>query len=155
MAGLLIPSAHSHPTSYSLAWPCREVLASSATAEAHRFSQEKRRAKSILQRLAQDDLETGLRPGSEEEQEKRTRHRVALPLRPVYLPSTTPYKILSNVAGAVLSILFPCAAVVSLNAVADQNKRVGMVCGFAVLFGIGMSVCSRARRIEVFAVTAA
>lgn len=128
---------------------------SSATTEAHMPSQQKkRRAKSILQRLVQDDLETGLPPGSGEEQEKRTRHRT-LPLRPVYLPSTTPYKVLNKAAGAVLSILFPCAAVVSLNAVADQNKRVGMVCGFAVLFCIGMSVCSRARRIEVFAVTAA
>lgn len=77
------------------------------------------------------------------------------PLRPVYLASTQAYTVTNKVVGAVLSILFPCAAVISLNAVADQNKRVGMVCAFAVLFCIGLSVCSKARRIEVFAITAA
>lgn len=65
------------------------------------------------------------------------------------------FTVLNKAVGAVLLVLFPCAAVVSLNAVADQDRRVAMVCGFSVLFCIGMSVCSRVRRIEIFAVTAA
>lgn len=89
-----------------------------------------------IKRTAQENLETGLPPGDvEAEKEYKKAHQ---PPRPMYLASTTPY--------TVLSTLLLCAAVVSLNAVADQNKRVGMVCAFAVLFCIEMSVCSRARR---------
>lgn len=52
-------------------------------------------------------------------------------------------------------ILLPCASIVSLNAVPDTNKRVGMVCAFSLVCAVGMSLCSSASRMELFAVTAA
>lgn len=109
------------------------------------------------QRTVQEDLEAGLPPehrsgrATEESREKRASQQ----LTPLYSVSTRPHKMLNKATCAFISVIFPCAAVTSLNAVSNQNTRVWMVCVFAIVFSIGMSLSSRARRIEVFAVTAA
>lgn len=73
----------------------------------------------------------------------------------MYQYSAPAYDLLKKIIRTILSISLPCAAVVSLNAVPDQNKRVAMVCSFSLVFSVALTVCSQARGIQVFAITAA
>lgn len=99
-----------------------------------------------LQSTIHEDLEAGLPPN------KKNKSRPAIPL---YQYGATGYTILNRVLNSFMIILLPCASIVSLNAVPDPNKRVGMICAFSLVCAVGMSLCSNASRIEVFAVTAA
>ncbi|KAJ4386161.1 hypothetical protein N0V93_009054 [Gnomoniopsis smithogilvyi] len=110
-----------------------------------------RSGKTAPQKTIHEDLEAGVQP-RENEWNPNTGPRPAIPL---YQYGATSYTILNRVLNAIMIILLPCASIVSLNAVPDPNKRVGMVCAFSLLCSVSMSLCSSASRIEVFAVTAA
>lgn len=107
----------------------------------------------LLQKPIHADIETGLNPaGTSNEKTQGENAPVVVPL---YQYNATSYAVLNRTLNAIVVILIPCAAVVSLNAVHDPNKRIGMICAFSLVCAIGMALCSGASRIEIFAVSAA
>lgn len=105
-----------------------------------------------LQKPIHEDLETGQPSG---ESEKYSAGADSVPVVPLYQYNATSNTVLNRVLNAIMIILIPCASIVSLNAVPDTNKRVGMICAFSLVCAVGMAVCSSASRLEVFAVSAA
>jgi hypothetical protein len=57
--------------------------------------------------------------------------------------------------GTVVSSLAPLVAVISLSFVTRMQARLGLVCLFTVIFSATLAVATKARRIEIFAATAA
>lgn len=62
---------------------------------------------------------------------------------------------IANVVGTAIASLLPISAVVVLCFVRDLLKRLGMVALFTVLFSLALVATTRAKRIEIFAATAA
>ncbi|CAG8977261.1 hypothetical protein HYALB_00009358 [Hymenoscyphus albidus] len=62
---------------------------------------------------------------------------------------------LANVIGMAVSALLPVLAVVVLYFVHDMLKRLAMVAMFTVIFSLALMATTKARRIEIFAATAA
>lgn len=73
----------------------------------------------------------------------------------VYQYPKRTYSAANRVVGALSSAVVPMASIVTLFAVRDRNLRVGLVCVFAMVFCLLLSLLTKARRIEVFAATAA
>lgn len=59
------------------------------------------------------------------------------------------------ILGTVGSSLTPLASIVALYFVRNLGARVGLVCAFTLVFALCLALATRARRIEVFAATAA
>lgn len=101
-----------------------------------------------------EDLEISLPPCENEKHHHSATDKTRFTI-PLYSYSAAVYESLNRVLNSIMVTLLPCASIISLNAVPDPNKRVGMICAFSFLCAIGMALCSTATRIEVFAVTAA
>ncbi|CAG8976009.1 hypothetical protein HYALB_00007536 [Hymenoscyphus albidus] len=61
----------------------------------------------------------------------------------------------ANVIGTAISSILPVSAVVVLYIVRDMLKRLGIVALFTALFSLALMATTRAKRIEIFAATAA
>ncbi|KAH8807318.1 hypothetical protein F5884DRAFT_340359 [Xylogone sp. PMI_703] len=76
-------------------------------------------------------------------------------------PSTLYYyddkiiKIINDILGTVFSCMAPLTSIVVLSFVGNHHARLGLVCVFSLLFCCCLAVATRARRIEIFAATAA
>ncbi|KAF3760006.1 hypothetical protein M406DRAFT_335217 [Cryphonectria parasitica EP155] len=111
-------------------------------------------------RTIMQDLEAGL-PSPEgdntSEHEKTGENSQAAAVRKVELYQySAPWNtFMTKFIRTGLSILLPCAAILSLNAVPGQNTRVYLVCMFSVVFSMGMAMFTQTRGTQVFAVTAA
>jgi hypothetical protein len=57
--------------------------------------------------------------------------------------------------GTVLASVAPMSSIVALYFVQNMTVRLGIVCGFTVAFAVIIKLATRARRAEVFAITAA
>jgi hypothetical protein len=57
--------------------------------------------------------------------------------------------------GTVLASVAPMSSIITLYFVRDMSVRLGIVCGFTVVFAAVLRLSTRARRAEVFAITAA
>jgi hypothetical protein len=57
--------------------------------------------------------------------------------------------------GTVLASVAPMSSIVALYFIQDMTLRLGIVCGFTVAFAAIIKLATRARRAEVFAITAA
>lgn len=64
-------------------------------------------------------------------------------------------KAVTNVLGTVLSSLAPLVSIVVLSIVTNQKARLGLICAFTLLFSLSLAVATSARRVEIFAATAA
>ena len=62
---------------------------------------------------------------------------------------------IADIAGTIISSLLPVVAVVVLYCVKNMLARLGLVALFTVLFSLVLIIITRAKRIEVFAATAA
>jgi hypothetical protein len=60
-----------------------------------------------------------------------------------------------EIFGTALASLAPMSSIVLLYFVKDMLARLGIVCAFTVVFAAILRVATRARRVEVFAITAA
>ncbi|CAJ2506293.1 Uu.00g004230.m01.CDS01 [Anthostomella pinea] len=72
-----------------------------------------------------------------------------------YLYTQSQYQALNHVVGAVFSALTPTISMVILYCIESMNVKVALVCLFTVIFCLALSTLSKARRIEIFAATAA
>jgi hypothetical protein len=54
-----------------------------------------------------------------------------------------------------MASLLPISSVVALYVVQSNNVRLGMIAGFSACFSLALAVMTSAKRIEVFAATAA
>jgi hypothetical protein len=57
--------------------------------------------------------------------------------------------------GTVVSSLAPMVSIVVLYVVQNTSVRLGLVCAFTLLFSFVLALVTNARRIEIFAATAA
>ncbi|KUI64123.1 hypothetical protein VM1G_10914 [Cytospora mali] len=73
----------------------------------------------------------------------------------VYQYPKTTYSAANRIIGAFSSAIVPMASILTLFAINSQNVRVGLVCIFALIFCLLLSLLTKARRIEIFAATAA
>lgn len=73
----------------------------------------------------------------------------------VYQYSKRTYSAANRIIGAMSSAVVPMASIVTLYAIQSPNVRLGLVCVFALVFCLLLSLLTKARRIEVFAATAA
>ncbi|ROW10220.1 hypothetical protein VMCG_01754 [Cytospora schulzeri] len=73
----------------------------------------------------------------------------------IYQYSKTTYSAANRIIGALSSAVVPMASIITLFVVRNRNLRVGLVCVFAMVFCLLLSLLTKARRIEVFAATAA
>ncbi|KUI62585.1 hypothetical protein VP1G_09710 [Cytospora mali] len=73
----------------------------------------------------------------------------------VYQYPKRTYSAANRIIGAISSAIVPMASIVTLFAINNQNVRVGLVCVFALVFCLLLSLLTKARRIEIFAATAA
>ena len=64
------------------------------------------------------------------------------------------YRI-GNILGTLISTLIPVGAIVVLYLVSDMATRLAIVSIFTALFSMTLSVATGARRVEIFAATAA
>ncbi|ORY69692.1 uncharacterized protein BCR38DRAFT_520613 [Pseudomassariella vexata] len=87
-----------------------------------------------------------LESGAEGEGEKMTRlyH---------YMPHQ--FEVANRVVGALTGASLPVVSMVILYKFGDMNTKVALVCVFTIIFCLLLSIMSKARRIEVFAATAA
>lgn len=61
----------------------------------------------------------------------------------------------ANLVGTLISSLLPVTAIVALSFVKSLLARLGMVALFTVLFSMALLAVTKARRVEIFACTAA
>lgn len=73
----------------------------------------------------------------------------------VYQYSKRTYSAANRIIGAMSSAIVPMASIITLYAIRNPNVRVGLVCVFALVFCLLLSLLTKARRIEIFAATAA
>ena len=59
------------------------------------------------------------------------------------------------ILGTVFSAVVPLSSIVALYFVQEMGARLGLVCGFTILFAIVLVLATNARRIEVFAAASA
>jgi hypothetical protein len=59
------------------------------------------------------------------------------------------------VLGTVVSALAPMFSIIALSFVTGMPARLGLVSAFTVVFAASLAVATKARRIEIFAATAA
>lgn len=57
--------------------------------------------------------------------------------------------------GTVFSSLAPLISIVVLSFVANERVRLGLICAFTALFCCSLAIATKARRVEIFAATAA
>lgn len=60
-----------------------------------------------------------------------------------------------DLVGTVIASMIPLVSVVILYWVQNLGARLGIICAFTLLFSTGLAGVTRARRIEIFACTAA
>jgi hypothetical protein len=60
-----------------------------------------------------------------------------------------------NILGTVASSLTPMLSIIVLSFVTSMPARLGLVCAFTVAFSASLAIATKARRIEIFAATAA
>jgi hypothetical protein len=61
----------------------------------------------------------------------------------------------TNVLGTIFSSIAPLVSIVVLAFVDRPKARLGLVCAFTLLFSLCLAVATKARRVEIFAATAA
>lgn len=61
----------------------------------------------------------------------------------------------TNFLGTVFSSIAPLISIVVLSFVSNPKARLGLVCAFTMLFSVCLAVATKARRVEIFAATAA
>lgn len=61
----------------------------------------------------------------------------------------------TNLLGTVFSSIAPLVSIVVLSFVSNPKARLGLVCAFTILFTVCLAVATKARRVEIFAATAA
>lgn len=62
---------------------------------------------------------------------------------------------LINLAGTMIASLFPISAIIVLSFITKMPVRLGVVAIFTAAFSLSLSLVTHARRIEIFAATAA
>jgi len=62
---------------------------------------------------------------------------------------------MTNLLGTVFSSIAPLLSIIVLSFVSGQRARLGIVCGFTMLFTFCLAIATKARRVEIFAATAA
>lgn len=60
-----------------------------------------------------------------------------------------------NMISTIFSSCIPITAILALYFVEDMGARLGAICGFTVLFSVCLTLVTEARRVEIFAATAA
>lgn len=61
----------------------------------------------------------------------------------------------THLLGTVLSSLAPLISIIALSFVTNDNARLGLICAFTLFFSLCLAVATKARRVEIFAATAA
>ncbi|KAH7348762.1 hypothetical protein BKA65DRAFT_267058 [Rhexocercosporidium sp. MPI-PUGE-AT-0058] len=61
----------------------------------------------------------------------------------------------TTILGTVFSSLAPLVSIIVLSFVLNPRTRLGLVCAFTVLFSFSLAIATKARRVEIFAATAA
>lgn len=61
----------------------------------------------------------------------------------------------NNILVSVLSSALPVLAIVALYFIRDTGRRIGAMAGFTILFALALAIFTNARRLEIFASTAA
>lgn len=61
----------------------------------------------------------------------------------------------TDLLGTVLSSLAPLISIIALSFVKSEKARLGLICTFTLFFSFCLAVATKARRIEIFAATAA
>lgn len=61
----------------------------------------------------------------------------------------------NNILVSVISSALPVLAIVALYFVRDTGTRIGAMAGFTILFALALAIFTNARRLEIFASTAA
>ena len=64
-------------------------------------------------------------------------------------------EVVTNILGTVLSSLAPLVSIIVLSFVVSGRARLGLVCLFTALFCLSLAIATKARRVEIFAATAA
>lgn len=64
-------------------------------------------------------------------------------------------EMVTNVLGTMFSSFAPLLSIIVLSFVSDSNARLGLVCAFTVIFSACLAVATKARRVEIFAASAA
>jgi len=93
-------------------------------------------------------------------------HKAPLPLDPenpagaenrsgLHHYSDAHIQMVVSIIGTVATSLFPMSSIIALFFVKNLLVRLGLVCVFTLLFSLGLALGTRARRIEIFAATAA
>ena len=62
---------------------------------------------------------------------------------------------MSHLVGVILASIIPAASIFTLYFVSDMVDRLGILLAFSALFSICLALFTTARRIEIFAATAA
>ena len=63
--------------------------------------------------------------------------------------------MITNLFGTVFSSLAPLVSIVVLSFVKQPSAKIGLVCAFTLLFCLFLAIATKARRVEIFAATAA
>jgi hypothetical protein len=61
----------------------------------------------------------------------------------------------TNILGTLFSSLAPLVSIIVLSFVSNARVRLGLVCVFTFVFASCLAIAAKARRVEVFAATAA
>ncbi|KAF8857202.1 hypothetical protein BDZ45DRAFT_674863 [Acephala macrosclerotiorum] len=64
-------------------------------------------------------------------------------------------QMITNVLGTMFSSFAPLLSIVVLSFVSSSKARLGLVCAFTILFSCCLAVATKARRVEIFAASAA
>ncbi|KUJ17056.1 uncharacterized protein LY89DRAFT_718744 [Mollisia scopiformis] len=64
-------------------------------------------------------------------------------------------EMVTNILGTVFSSFAPLLSIVVLSFVSNAKARLGLVCAFTILFTCCLAVATKARRVEIFAASAA
>jgi hypothetical protein len=73
----------------------------------------------------------------------------------LYHYDTKQVHVATNVFGTILSSIAPLTSIIALSFVTDSRARLGLICTFTLLFSSCLAVATKARRVEIFAATAA
>ncbi|TAQ89112.1 hypothetical protein B7494_g2578 [Chlorociboria aeruginascens] len=73
----------------------------------------------------------------------------------IFLYRDSYFHYTANILGTLISSLIPIAAIVVLYFVSNMVKRLAIVCTFTAIFSIALSLVTMAKRVEIFAATAA
>jgi hypothetical protein len=64
-------------------------------------------------------------------------------------------ELVTNVVGIMFSSTAPLLSIVILSFVSNAHARLGLICAFTILFSACLAVATKARRVEIFAASAA